>query len=68
MSIVPGGGGEAPTEKGNVLVADHTPVYIDQFKPVWTGSNSVTLPIPAESRVFLEDDEVNGVRIMFRQM
>ena len=66
VSIVPGGA--APTGKGNVLVADGVPSYSDRLKPVWSGSESVTVPIPSEARVFTKSSEVGVIKVKFRQM
>jgi hypothetical protein len=60
--------GETPAGKGNALVVDQAPPYSDRLKPMWNGSDSIIIPIPAGSRIFSKADNVSGVRVTFKQM
>jgi hypothetical protein len=66
VSIV--SGAETPSGAGNALVVDQVPPYSDNLTPIWNGSSSVTVPIPAGSRVFMRNDNVDGVRVIFEQL
>lgn len=66
VSIVPSGA--PPTGKGNTLVVDQAPPYSDRFKPIWNGNDSIVIPIPIGSRIFSKADNVNGVRVTFKQL
>jgi len=66
VSIVPSG--EMPIGKGNALVVDQAPPYSNRLKPIWNGGDSIIVPIPAGSRIFLKVDYVSGVRVTFKQM
>ena len=59
--------GEQPTGKGNVLVLDHAPSYSDTYRPAWTSDKAVVVPVPRGARVFVKNEDVNGVRVTFKQ-
>jgi hypothetical protein len=66
VSIV--SGAETPSGAGNALVVDQVPSYSDNLTPIWNGSSSVTVPIPTGSRVFMRNENVGGVRVIFEQL
>ena len=53
---------------GNTLVVDQIPSHSDKLDPVWNGNSSVTIPIPAGSRVFVRNDKVGGIRVTFQPL
>jgi hypothetical protein len=66
VSIVPAS--EPVLEQGNTLISNETPLFSEDFTPVWNDGNSITVMIPLGARVFDKLDAIDVVRVTFRQL
>ena len=57
---------DIPDDVGNVLIADRTPIYSNEFDPAWDSEDHLTVFIPKNSRIFFQDSYVSGTYIKFK--